>query len=98
MKRLFDPIQFNHLKAKNRLVRSATWEGVAGPDGSLPREAYAIYEELAKGGVGTGRMNTGAPQKTGRGSYWRSCGASRKPLPIYTRPSRSTAATLPMAD
>ena len=32
MKRLFDPIQFNHLKANNRLVRSATWEGVAGPD------------------------------------------------------------------
>ena len=37
---------------KNRLVRSATWEGIANPDGSVTEEAYEIYEELAKGGVG----------------------------------------------
>ena len=53
MKRLFDPIQLKHLSVKNRLVRSATWEGIACPDGSLPEEAYEIYEELAGGGVGT---------------------------------------------
>ncbi|MBR6707519.1 MAG: NADH:flavin oxidoreductase [Clostridia bacterium] len=53
MKCLFDPIQLKHLSVKNRLVRSATWEGIASPDGSLPEEAYEIYEELAGGGVGT---------------------------------------------
>ena len=53
MKTLFDPIHLNHLNAKNRIVRSATWEGIAAPDGSLPEEAYAIYDELARGGVGT---------------------------------------------
>ncbi len=53
MKSLFDPIQLKHLSVKNRLVRSATWEGIASPDGSLPEEAYEIYEELAGGGVGT---------------------------------------------
>ena len=47
MKSLFDPIQLKHLSAKNRLVRSATWEGIANLDGSLPEEAYAIYDELA---------------------------------------------------
>ena len=42
-----------NLTAKNRLVRSATWEGIARLDGGIPDEAYAIYEELARGGVGT---------------------------------------------
>ena len=53
MKSLFDSIQLKHLSVKNRLVRSATWEGIASPDGNLPEEAYEIYEELAGGGVGT---------------------------------------------
>ncbi len=42
----------NHIELKNRLVRSATWEGIASPDGSVTEGAYEIYEELAKGGVG----------------------------------------------
>ncbi len=45
MKSLFDPIQLKHLRVKNRLVRSATWEGIARPDGSLPEEAYEILIE-----------------------------------------------------
>ena len=53
MKKIFEPVQLNHLTVQNRLVRSATWEGIAGVDGSLPEEAYGIYSELAKGGVGT---------------------------------------------
>ena len=53
MKTLFDPIQMKHLNVKNRLVRSATWEGIATMDGSLPEEAYTIYDALARGGVGT---------------------------------------------
>ena len=52
MKKVFEPIEINDLRLKNRLVRSATWEGLADPDGGLPEETYAIYEGLAKGGVG----------------------------------------------
>ncbi len=52
MKRVFEEVNANGLKLKNRLVRSATWEGLGKPDGSLPEEVYEIYEELAKGGVG----------------------------------------------
>ncbi|MBR1760220.1 MAG: NADH:flavin oxidoreductase [Schwartzia sp.] len=52
MKKLFEPVTLNHLALKNRLVRSARWEGIAAPDGGIPAEGYAIYEELAKGGVG----------------------------------------------
>ena len=53
MKKIFDPIELKNLSVKNRLVRSATWEGIANPDGSITDESYEIYEELAKGGVGT---------------------------------------------
>jgi len=52
MKHIFEPVKMNHIEMKNRLVRSATWEGIANPDGSVTKEAYEIYEELAKGGVG----------------------------------------------
>ncbi len=52
MKQIFEPVKMNHIELKNRLVRSATWEGIANQDGSVTEEAYEIYEELAKGGVG----------------------------------------------
>ncbi len=52
MKKIFEQVELNHISLKNRLVRSATWEGIAEPDGGLTEEAYKIYGELAKGGVG----------------------------------------------
>ena len=52
VKKVFEPVDLKNLKLKNRLVRSATWEGLVDPDGRLPGKIYAIYEELARGGVG----------------------------------------------
>ena len=52
MQKIFEPVKMNHIELKNRLIRSATWEGIANPDGSATSEAYEIYEELAKGGIG----------------------------------------------
>ena len=52
MKTLFETTQLNHLELKNRLFRSATWEGLANPDGSLPERVFDIYRELAQGRVG----------------------------------------------
>ena len=52
MKQIFEPVKMNHIELKNRLIRSATLEGIAAPDGSVTDETYEIYEELAKGGIG----------------------------------------------
>lgn len=52
MKKIFESVKMKHIELKNRLIRSATWEGIANQDGSVTEEAYEIYEELAKGGVG----------------------------------------------
>lgn len=53
MKTIFDRISLNNLNAKNRIVRSATWEAISNFDGSPSKEQIEICEELAKGGVGT---------------------------------------------
>ena len=39
MKKIFEQVKLNHISLKNRLVRSATWEGIAEPDGGLTEEA-----------------------------------------------------------
>jgi len=52
MSQLFEEAALGSLKLKNRMVRSATWEGIAAPDGSIADTAYELYKELAEGGVG----------------------------------------------
>lgn len=52
MKEIFDKVKMRNLSLKNRLVRSATWEGIAELDGSISEDTYEIYRELARGGVG----------------------------------------------
>lgn len=42
----------NHMTLRNRLMRSATWEGLADSSGSMPDEVFSIYDELAGGGIG----------------------------------------------
>lgn len=53
MSALFEELVINGMRAKNRFVRAATYEGLATDDGHLTSELMAIHEELAEGGVGT---------------------------------------------
>ncbi|GFZ33403.1 oxidoreductase [Clostridium zeae] len=53
MKTLFDQTQFAGLTLKNRFVRSATNDKAADKEGHATEELLKIYENLAKGGVGT---------------------------------------------
>lgn len=52
-KELFQPFTAHNMQAKNRLVRSATWENLATPEGGICENSYELYDELAAGGVGT---------------------------------------------
>lgn len=53
MKRLFDNTTLSNMNLKNRFFRSATWEAMADNKGHMTEKLYNVYENLAKGGVGT---------------------------------------------
>jgi hypothetical protein len=52
MSELFEKIRIKNMELKNRLVRSATHEGMSDPEGFLTQALFNLYERLAKGGIG----------------------------------------------
>lgn len=44
-KKIFEPAKLNNIVLKNRLIRSATWEGMADIDGHIPDKLYDTYED-----------------------------------------------------
>lgn len=49
---MFEDSVIGRLPLRNRIVRSATWEGMCRGDGSPTERLVALYEALAEGGVG----------------------------------------------
>jgi 2,4-dienoyl-CoA reductase-like NADH-dependent reductase (Old Yellow Enzyme family) len=49
---LFESSEINGMKLRNRFVRSATWEGMASPEGAVTPKLIETMTLLAKGGVG----------------------------------------------
>lgn len=52
MSRIFESTEINGLVLENRLVRSATWEGMCDNEGRPTPKLAACYRDLAQGGVG----------------------------------------------
>ena len=52
MSDLFKKTEINNMTLKNRFVRSATWEGLAGKDGSCTPQLTDMMVKLAEGGAG----------------------------------------------
>mgnify|MGYP001827759171 CR=1 FL=1 len=52
MAAIFEATNLSGLELRNRLVRSATWEGLADESGRVTPQLTRIYEELAEGKVG----------------------------------------------
>jgi 2,4-dienoyl-CoA reductase-like NADH-dependent reductase (Old Yellow Enzyme family) len=52
MKDVFDKTTINGMTLSNRLVRSATWEGMCEADGRPTAKLASCYRDLAAGGVG----------------------------------------------
>jgi 2,4-dienoyl-CoA reductase-like NADH-dependent reductase (Old Yellow Enzyme family) len=49
---LFEPAEINGMKLKNRFVRSATYEAMAGIDGTVEDRLVNLMAELARGDLG----------------------------------------------
>jgi 2,4-dienoyl-CoA reductase-like NADH-dependent reductase (Old Yellow Enzyme family) len=52
MKKVFEKSLVGTIELKNRILRSATREGMGDPYGKPLKELYDVYEKLAKGGAG----------------------------------------------
>jgi 2,4-dienoyl-CoA reductase-like NADH-dependent reductase (Old Yellow Enzyme family) len=52
MRQLFETSELNGMELKNRIIRSATWTGMADESGRCSRQLVRYYERLATGGVG----------------------------------------------
>jgi 2,4-dienoyl-CoA reductase-like NADH-dependent reductase (Old Yellow Enzyme family) len=52
MAELFERVSINGMVLANRFVRSATWEGLANREGSVPPKLTKMMVELARGEVG----------------------------------------------
>lgn len=50
---LFEPVSWRNITLKNRLIRSATYEGYGDVNGTPRPELANLYLRLAEGGVGT---------------------------------------------
>jgi 2,4-dienoyl-CoA reductase-like NADH-dependent reductase (Old Yellow Enzyme family) len=52
MATLFEETSINGMTMRNRVVRSATWEGMCEQDGRPTKKLANLYRDLARGGVG----------------------------------------------
>lgn len=70
MKKLFDTTEINGLRLRNRFVRSATWEGLAGEEGSCTDRLIDVMVELAEGEVGLIISGHAYVSKEGQAGPW----------------------------
>jgi 2,4-dienoyl-CoA reductase-like NADH-dependent reductase (Old Yellow Enzyme family) len=52
MAAIFEGTVINGMKIRNRLVRSATWEGMCAPDGRPTEKLISLYKDITEGGIG----------------------------------------------
>ncbi len=50
--KVLKPYRINSMKLRNRIMRSATWDGTADERGEVTPDSAAIYRALASGGIG----------------------------------------------
>jgi 2,4-dienoyl-CoA reductase-like NADH-dependent reductase (Old Yellow Enzyme family) len=70
MPKLFETTTINGMILENRFVRSATWEGMAGEDGSVTDRLIDLSVRLAKGGVGLIITGHAYVAKQGQAGPW----------------------------
>ncbi len=66
MNQIFGPIKIGNMALKNRILRSATHEGMSDMDGRPIKELENLYLKFAKGEVGAIITGFTAIQKNGR--------------------------------
>lgn len=68
--KVFEEISIGPVKIGNRFVRSATWEGLASPDGAVTPRLLAFIDRLVQGGTGLLIASHAYVQKEGQAGPW----------------------------
>jgi 2,4-dienoyl-CoA reductase-like NADH-dependent reductase (Old Yellow Enzyme family) len=84
MTKLFETTMIKSLTLPNRFVRSATWEGLAGDDGSVTPRLIDVVIQLAKGGVGLIISGHAYVDREGQAGSWQLGVYSDKLVPGLT--------------
>ncbi len=71
MSKLFERTIINGMELRNRFVRSATFEGLAGDDGSCTQKLIDLTAALAEGGVGLIFSGHAYVSDDGRSGRWK---------------------------
>jgi 2,4-dienoyl-CoA reductase-like NADH-dependent reductase (Old Yellow Enzyme family) len=70
MSKVFEESTINGMALRNRFVRSATWEGMAGVDGGVTPKLTDLMVQLAKGSVGMIMTSHAYVRKDGQAGPW----------------------------
>lgn len=70
MKDLFENCNIHTMSLANRFVRSATWEGMAAPDGTVTQKLTNTMTALATGGVGLIITSHAYVSREGQAAPW----------------------------
>jgi 2,4-dienoyl-CoA reductase-like NADH-dependent reductase (Old Yellow Enzyme family) len=84
MPKLFEETTIKSLTLPNRFVRSATWEGLAGDDGSVTPRLIDVAVQLARGGVGLIISGHAYVSREGQAGSWQLGAYSDKLVPGLT--------------
>jgi 2,4-dienoyl-CoA reductase-like NADH-dependent reductase (Old Yellow Enzyme family) len=85
MLKLFEKTTIKNLVLPNRFVRSATWEGLAGDDGSTTPRLIEVAVQLARGGVGLIITGHAYVSREGQAGAWQLGAYSDKLAPGLTK-------------
>jgi len=82
---MLEPGALGALEVPNRIIRAATSESMAGPDGEVTDELVALHEALARGGVGVAFMGHMYCEERGRYSRTQTAIHSDETIPGLRR-------------
>jgi len=89
MSKLFESTSINDMVLANRFIRSATWEGLAGDDGSSTAKVVEISAQLARGGVGLIITSHAYVSREGQAGSWQLGVYSNNHIPGLTEMTRA---------
>jgi 2,4-dienoyl-CoA reductase-like NADH-dependent reductase (Old Yellow Enzyme family) len=70
MSSLLDAVEIKGMRLANRFVRSATWEGMASPEGEVTPKLLGLMTQLSRGGVGLIITSHAYVRRDGQAGSW----------------------------